>query len=81
MDTRTPVAAGQRRHPGTFSLGDRVSYRDACGTVIADLATKQFAPTVSIRSCESLRAGVLVEWDDHTVTHIREPSIVLRRTQ
>jgi len=78
-DASKTVQGRYRRHEGPFQLGERVSYRDACGTVVANLGTRQFAPTLARHSCEVLRDGILVEWDDHTLTHIREPAIVLRR--
>jgi hypothetical protein len=68
-----------RRSTGTaFEINHRVTAHGRAGTVVGNITTGEYAPAQRTRAWGNLGAGLLVQWDDGTVTHYREPCISLR---
>jgi len=80
MSTAKRADAGQARQrlEAPFKLGDRVAANGLVGTIVADIDTGEYAPAVRGGGWSLLTSGVLVRWDDATITHLLEPSITLR---
>ena len=63
---------------GPFKLSDRVFAHGCAGTIVGNITTGEYAPAQQSRAWGALGAGLLVQWDDGTLTHYREPKIALR---
>lgn len=62
----------------TFRINDRVVANGRLGTIVGDITADEYVPTLRSATWRTLAAGVLVRWDDGTITHIREPRPSLR---
>lgn len=56
-----------------FGVGVTVRYRGLTGRVVANIDTDEYDHTRSLRNIRDLGRGVLVSWDDGSITHVREP--------
>ena len=68
-----------RSKSGTFGTGTRVFARNMSGTVVGNISEREYSSGLRAGSWNVLNAGVLVRWDDGTLTHIREPELYLQR--
>ena len=62
-----------------FHVGDQVSEHGHAGTVVGCIDTGEYSAKLRPQRWDTLGKGVLIQWADGSVTHVREPGVTLRR--
>jgi hypothetical protein len=69
-----------RSQSESFHVGEHVLARGRRGVVVGKIETGEYADMFKPHSWVALAAGTLVQWDDGTLTHYREPWFSLQHS-
>lgn len=64
---------------GLLVVDDLVSAHGRKGTVVGNITTGEYSAMLRAGMWHTLNAGVLVQWEDGSISHHREPAFSLQR--
>lgn len=75
---RTAGSTARHSDVRSFAVDVRVTADGRDGTIVGNITTGEFSRFLRSGAWGTLSAGVLVKWDDGSISHHREPAYSLR---